>query len=612
MAGKHPVGRGGQKLAAALERFGLMERVRGARAIDVGASTGGFTEQLLAAGALSVVAIDVGRDQLHPRLREDPRVSFLEGADFKTLALRTASGPFDFFSVDVSFVAARNMLRGLAFRLAPGAEGVVLIKPQFELPDKRVRQGEVTDPSLREEAVRRFTHKATGLGFEVAATLDSPVPGGSGTVEILGHLRFRGRSAALPRPGERRRQAQDASVPAEFAAPAFAERTLRWFAVAAPGLEAVLSREVESFPGTRDVRAVEGGVEFSGVLEAGMRANLWSRTASRVLLRVGRVEARDFARLRRRVSTLPWRDLLPAGAALQVKVSARRSRLFHTGAVEETIRHALIDSLSRPTRASVGPPGASLTVLARGEDDRWTLSIDSSGELLHRRGWRLETAHAPLRETLAAAVILLCEWDPATPLVDPTCGAGTFPIEAAAIALRRAPGLGRCFAFEQWPCFKREAWERERAAAKAVLRSELPAPVLGFDQSSRAVASARRNAERAGVADALRLEELALAELRAPRFREGRRPSEGLPGEARPLRGLVLANPPYGRRLGDLQRARAAYTDLGRVLRERFRGWQVGILSAHATHSACLRLGPPVVHALRNGGIRVELLRFTL
>jgi 23S rRNA G2445 N2-methylase RlmL len=138
------------------------------------------------------------------------------------------------------------------------------------------------------------------------------------------------------------------------------------------------------------------------------------------------------------------------------------------------------------------------------------------------------------------------------------------------------------------------------------------APIVGFDRSPSAVESARRNAERAGVARYVRIEELALAELRAPRFRPPRSRGDGLPAQARPTRGLVLANPPYGRRLGDVQRARAAYTELGRVLRERFRGWQVGILSAHPSHTACLRLGKAVVHSLRNGGVQVELLRFSL
>jgi putative N6-adenine-specific DNA methylase len=612
MAAKRPVGRGSYKLAAALERFGLAGRVRGARAIDVGAATGGFTERLLAAGARSVVAIDVGHGQLHPRLRADSRVQPLEGSDFKTLSLNTAPGPFDFFAVDVSFVAGRSMLRSLAFRLLPGAEGVVLIKPQFELPDKRVRRGQVSDPALRGEAVRRFARKATALGFELAGTLDSPVPGGSGTVEILAHLRFRGRTAALPQPGERRTRAPAVGSGPRELAPDLGHRTLHWFAIAAPGVEPVLLREVEALSGVQEVRAIRGGVEFSGALEAGMRANLWLRTASRVLLRVGRVEARDFAHLRRRVSRLPWRQLVPDGAALSVKASAQRSRLFHTGAVEETVGLALADGLSRDARILARSCHEPLTVMARGEDDRWTLSIDSSGELLHRRGWRLESVHAPLRETLGAALLLLCEWDPATALVDPMCGAGTLPIEAATIALRRAPGLARSFAFERWPCFDREAWARECAAARAEAQAELTAPILGFDRSQIAVEIARRNAERADLSRHVRIEESVLAELRAPRLRPQPGRAAGPPGGARPPRGLVIANPPYGRRIGDLQRARAAYTELGRVLRERFRGWRVGILSTHPSHAACLRLGKPTVHTLRNGGIRVELLRFAL
>ena len=133
-----PVSRAGGKLEAAIARFQLSAAIAGAGAIDVGASTGGFTQALLAHGARSVMAVDVGHGQLHPSLRGDPRVTSLEGVDWKRLSLAVAEGPFDFFTVDVSFVAARNMLRSLAFRLRPGAEGVVLVKPQFELPDRRV------------------------------------------------------------------------------------------------------------------------------------------------------------------------------------------------------------------------------------------------------------------------------------------------------------------------------------------------------------------------------------------------------------------------------------------------------------------------------------------
>src|SRR5438045_3977926 len=141
------VGRGGLKLEAAVARFALGPRLRGARAVDVGAGTGGFTEVLLAHGAAHVTAVDVGHGQLHQRLRGGRRVTSLEGGKWKSLTLSEAAGPFDAFTVDVSFVAARNMLRGLAFRLRPGAEGVVLVKPQFELPDRLVRGGDVRDPA---------------------------------------------------------------------------------------------------------------------------------------------------------------------------------------------------------------------------------------------------------------------------------------------------------------------------------------------------------------------------------------------------------------------------------------------------------------------------------
>ena len=156
------VSRAGGKLEAAIERFRLTTAIAGARAIDVGASTGGFTQALLARGAASVLAVDVGHGQLHPALRADPRVTSLEGVDWKRLSLAVAEGPFDFFSVDVSFVAARNMLRGLAFRLRPGAEGVVLVKPQFELPDRRVKAAGADTAPLREEAMSKVRRAGGG------------------------------------------------------------------------------------------------------------------------------------------------------------------------------------------------------------------------------------------------------------------------------------------------------------------------------------------------------------------------------------------------------------------------------------------------------------------
>ena len=563
------VSRGGLKLEAAIRHFALEGRIAGARAVDVGASTGGFTEALLGHGAAHVTAVDVGHGQLHPSLRSDPRVESLEGADWKTLPLATAPGPFDFFSVDVSFMAARNVLRGLAFRLRPGAEGVVLIKPQFELAG-----GDVDNPELRKRAVEKVRKKGESLGFEILGVIDSPVAGGEGTVEMLAHLRFRGRSAKLPQPGERRGSPQKAprAVPDQLAL----------FAVAAPGLEPVLEREVRAF--APEARAVAGGVEFAGTLETLYRANLWLRTATRVLLRVGTLEARDFSRLRRGVAKLPWPRFVAEGAALDFHVSQTRSRLYHTGAVEENLALAIRDAVGA---AGEGP---AVGIYARGERDQWTLSVDSSGELLHRRGWRRDVTEAPLRETLAAGMLLLCEWDPETPLVDPMCGSGTIALEACAMAMRMPPGLAREFAFMRWPDADTALWSRLREQARAELRPP-PAPILASDRDAKAVRATIENAQRGGFDVTIAQKEFALV---APP----------------PGRGLVLVNPPYGRRLGDPRALRRLCTDLGRWLRSRFAGWRAGVLLPGRDIEKYFGLPLRAAHDLRNGGLRVRLLQF--
>jgi len=629
------VGRGGAKLEAALARFGLAGAVRGARAIDVGASTGGFTETLLAHGASHVTAIDVGHGQLHPRLRDDPRVESLERANLKTLALDRAPGPFDFFGVDVSFVAARSMLRGLAFRLRPGAQGVVLLKPQFELPAHRVRGGDVSAPALRAEALVRFRAKAESLGFRVLEAIDSPVAGSSGTVERLLHLVFEGRSERLPGPGERRtpraggasettprtagvpetaprastapettqraRGARERAARDAGALP-FSAREHAWFAVAAPGVEQVVAHELAALPGVAAARAVPGGVEFDGTLETGLHANLALRSASRVLLRLGTIEAKEFSVLRRRAGGLPFEEVVPAGAEIEVSASTSHCRLHHTGALAETVTLAARDRLRRRGRAGAAetPPGDAggaprATILLRGADDRFTVSADASGELLHRRGWRLESGSAPLRETLASALLALCAWDPATPLVDPMCGAGTLAIEAAELALGRAPGLGRTFACEAWPATDPALGTRLREKLRDAARATLPSPIVASDADEAAIAAAQRNAERAGVAALLRFATTPLAELRAPR------------GAGR---GLVLVNPPWGRRLQSERAARDTYATLGRVLRERFHRWRAGIVVADPRHADALRMKPAAVHRLASGGLRVRLLVF--
>lgn len=675
-----PVGRGGLKLAAALQRFGLDRRPNGKPCLDVGASTGGFTEVLLQSGAAHVTAIDVGHGQLHERLRGDRRVTSLERTDFKRASLDVAPGPFGFFAVDVSFVAGRSMLRSLAFRLGDGAEGVFLVKPQFELPPRLARDG-VTDPALRARALATFRAKAEALGFEVVAHADSPVAGEQGTVEILVHLRFLGRTARLPaRPGtshDHERDGGPAKGPASTRAPAPPSRISsgatktrpggseaqsgragldlqrpgkneprsarallgpqRWFAVASPGLEAVVADEVRHLPGANDIVPTTGGVEFRATLADGARANLHLRVASRLLLRLGSLKAREFAQLRRGLARLPWEAFVPADLPVRITASTSRCRLYHTGAIAENVVLALQDRLGRPVRLAPkanaqeaeaesdgdhdGDSERSQEVtrlLLRGVGDTFLVSVDASGELLHRRGARVETGRAPLRETLAAGILALCAHDPSLPFVDPMCGAGTFVLEAAARARSLAPGLDRTFACERWPALAaparrtaaagspvapagRAAAETPlaaaaaqtplaaaRAEARAAALPQAPAPIHALDEDERALEIARRNATRAGLAADITFTQAAMGTWSPP---------------APP--GLVLLNPPYGRRIEATGRL---WKDIGRALRARFPGWRAGVIVPDQRLGPVLGLQHAKLHRLFHGGLRVTLV----
>jgi len=357
------------------------------------------------------------------------------------------------------------------------------------------------------------------------------------------------------------------------------------FAITAPGLEQVCAAELALLR-MAGIRVVKGGVEFEGDRRDLYRANLWLRTASRVLVRVGTVKSRDFPDLFRKSVRLPWGKYVRPDTRVVVCASSLASRLNHTGRIAATIGEAVDRALGRGGPPSSGP---EQLILARFEDDVCLLSVDSSGALLHRRGYREETARAPLRETLAAGILMLLGWNGTSALVDPMCGSGTFAIEGALIAGNQPPGMRRSFAFMDWPRYRPGLWEALLAEAGKGMRA-VSVPIRGSDRDALAVAAARRNAERAGVLEDIDFQALELSLRSAP---EGR--------------GILLCNPPYGERLERDSDLRPLFRSLGAVYRERFGGWRMAILCPDEALAKATGLPLHKRAVLANGGIQVFL-----
>lgn len=298
---------------------------------------------------------------------------------------------------------------------------------------------------------------------------------------------------------------------------------LSLFVACKPGLEPILAQELVAL-GVTEPSPVSGGVELVADGAMVMRINLRSGVATHVLVRIGEVEARHFSALVKRVRKLPWTDLLAPRTRTTVRATCRRSKLYHSGAVAQRIEEAVTEALGGPG----DPEGPQVELVARMDRDRCTISLDTSGEALHRRGWRLQTAKAPLREDLAHALLLASGWDRQSPLVDPLCGSGTIAIEAVALARGLAPGRLRSFAFEHTRLMDRPSWTTVQNES---LARPLPAPIVARDRNPGAVEATRGNASRAGVASDLQIEQADLEHA------------------ALPSGATVVTNPPYGQRI---------------------------------------------------------------
>ncbi len=337
-----------------------------------------------------------------------------------------------------------------------------------------------------------------------------------------------------------------------------------------PGLEPALRNEVRSLGFS--ARLTAGGVEVEGPEGCREDANLHLRTATRVLLRVAQVDASSERSLK---AALKRVDLRPFGERFEVEAVVHRARM----------RAGWVESLAR----EVLPAGPGPMVQVRVDGSVATVSVDTSGERLHVRGYRQEIGRAPLRETLAAGMLLFAGYDGNTPLWDAMCGSGTIAIEAALLAARRAPGIARSFAFESFPCHDARRWESKKEAARRIERRP-PQPIFATDLNAGALGTARRNARRAGALDWLTLE---------------RRDAVAGPPASTP--GLLVANLPYGKRVGSRSDLPQLYRMLGGALKA-LAGWRYALLVADTDAERHLEIRPERVHALRNGGIRCRLL----
>jgi len=355
------------------------------------------------------------------------------------------------------------------------------------------------------------------------------------------------------------------------------------FLACAPGLEATLADEAADH-GFAAPTAIPGGVTTEGDFAEMMRANLSLRIPNRVLMRIGEFRAFHLAQLDKRASKFPWGDHLPTGAPVKVEVTCRRSKIYHAGAARQRIEGAL--------RATLGPAQPELPlmrVMARIDDNLVTLSLDTSGELLHKRGHKQAVGKAPLRETLAAAFLRQSGFCGDVPVFDPMCGSGTFVIEAAEMALGLQPGRARDFAFMALPGYD----ERVFAALKT------PAGTTelrfgGTDRDQGVIGMAKTNAERASVA--------AITEFACARV-DAAEPPDG-------ACGFVMVNPPYGARIGDRKQLFGLYAALGTRLRDRFSGWRLGMVTSDGGLAKATGLDfLPSLPSVDHGGLKLTLYR---
>lgn len=355
------------------------------------------------------------------------------------------------------------------------------------------------------------------------------------------------------------------------------------FCACPPGLELYLQAEALE-AGFKGAEITAGGITFFGLWPNVMRANLTLRGASRVLARFANFRSFNLSQLEKQTRTLDWAALLNTGTFVRVDVTTRKSKIYHAGAAKERIEKAIRERLGQAE-----PNEDPIKIMVRIEDNMCTFSVDTSGAPLHQRGHKEAVGKAPMRETLAALFLRASGYQGSEPVLDPMCGSGTFPLEAAEIAAGLLPGRSRNFAFERLATFMPERWTD--------LRSSVPKPIetphfYGSDRNAGAITNATSNANRAGIEHLCTFTHASISDLMRP---------DGPPG-------LVILNPPYGARIGEKKQLFALYGALGTTLKTRFRGWRVAIITTDTSLARTCGLpfsdtSAPIPH----GGLKVRL-----